>query len=189
MFSAIDYTNRALLLIGASPINSFDDGSTESEVAKVIYPQVRDSLLGMFNWTFAETREQLARELVPATEDYAYSYVLPSDFIRAIGLDDDAGFAVDSYRIVGRHVAVDSTKAYLTYTKRVSEQWFPAYFGSVLVYMLAAEFCVPITEDLARAQALNNEFRRNYAAARNADSQQDTPRVVRDDTLTSVRYF
>jgi hypothetical protein len=43
--TAITLCASALIKIGAQPIASFEDGTAEGEVAKSLYPGVRDALL------------------------------------------------------------------------------------------------------------------------------------------------
>ena len=52
---------------------------------------------------------------------------------------------------------------------------------------LAAEFCIPLTENTSRAQHLAQQADAEFRAARRADSQQATPRAIEDFPLVSVR--
>ncbi len=63
--SDIGLSARALVRIGAAPITSFNDGSAESEIASNLFPQVRDTLLSAYPWSFASAQialDQLVTE-------------------------------------------------------------------------------------------------------------------------------
>jgi hypothetical protein len=49
----------------------------------------------------------------------------------------------------------------------------PAYFRAALVARLAAEFCVPLTENGERAQRLGRRAKEELKVAKLVDSQQD----------------
>ena len=49
----LDICSRALILIGAEPISSFDDGTTEATVAVNMYEDVVQAALVNSRWRFA----------------------------------------------------------------------------------------------------------------------------------------
>ena len=53
--SDIDIASRALILIGAEPITSFTDSSTEATVANAIYEDVVRTTLCSSRWRFNES--------------------------------------------------------------------------------------------------------------------------------------
>jgi hypothetical protein len=56
-----------------------------------------------------------------------------------------------------------------------------------LVARLAAEFCIPLTENSSRAEVLFRLAESELRLARLIDSQQDTPKAIEDFTLTGAR--
>lgn len=186
-YSSVDYCNRALLRLGASAINSFEDGTTEAEACKVLYPQVRDYLLASHPWTFAEAKSQLDRHATAVSGEFDYSFELPLDCIRVVGVVNDT--SMPSYRVIGRAVATDAAECEIVYIRRVPEQWFPPFFQKALVSHLAAELAVPVTEDEQRARALLEQADLELRRARLNDAQQDTPRVLQDNTLLAVHVM
>jgi hypothetical protein len=64
---------------------------------------------------------------------------------------------------------------------------FPAFFVSALVARLAAEFCLPLTENSNRAERLARLADDELRLARLVDSQQSTPGKVEDFTLIEAR--
>ena len=58
--TSIDICARALVMIGASPISSFSDGSTEALVASNVYTDVTEASLTRHRWRFATTQGSLS---------------------------------------------------------------------------------------------------------------------------------
>lgn len=185
--SAIGLSARALLKIGAAPLASFADGTAEAEVAAALYPPVRDALLSAHAWSFATAQARLARLAEPPPADYAHAFVLPGGFLRALSAGTGGRGRGVAYRIQGRHLLADAAGVTLTYVFRPAEEAFPPFFDQALIARLAAEFCVPLTENTARAEVLwrlaDAEFRR----ARLIDAQQDSQPGFEDFTLIQAR--
>ena len=59
--SPVDICSRALILIGAEPITSFDDGNNEALVSSNMYEDVAQSSLVNTRWRFATNQEVLNR--------------------------------------------------------------------------------------------------------------------------------
>jgi hypothetical protein len=57
--SALDIASRALVLIGAEPITSFESNSTEALVASNMYEDVVRSSLCVARWRFATEQATL----------------------------------------------------------------------------------------------------------------------------------
>jgi hypothetical protein len=62
------------------------------------------------------------------------------------------------------------------------------FFVSALVARLAAEFCLPLTENSSRAERLSRLAEDELRLARLVDSQQHTPGRVEDFSLVKVRF-
>ena len=59
--SAIDICSRALILIGAEPITSFDDDTSEALIAGNMYEDIARSNLVSTRWRFATNQAVLNR--------------------------------------------------------------------------------------------------------------------------------
>jgi hypothetical protein len=92
-----------------------------------------------------------------------------------------------AYQIMGEALHCNAEEVVLSYVRRVDESQFPAPFAEALIGRLAAEFCLPLTEDAGRAQLLHTRAELLLKSARNIDSQQATPRALADFPLLSVR--
>lgn len=181
--------SRALIKIGANPIHSFQEGTAESDVAGLLYDMTRDGLLSMHPWSFATAHKSLPRLQAPPLADYSYAYQLPVDFLRALSVGNhDLNTAQrGDYRIHQNLIHTDLTQVMLSYIFRPSEDSLPPFFLGALITRLAAEFCLPITENTSRAKELYRLAQDELRLAKGIDSQQQIPRQLSDFTLINVR--
>ena len=185
--NSIELCSSALLKLGADSISSFEDGTAEAKVAARLYPLVRDAMLSAHPWSFATKKVELAQlAMVPPT-DFAYAHQLPNDFLKALSAGDAVRGRGLTYQIVNWQLHSDAETVVLTYVFRPSEGDFPAYFASALVTRLAAEFCLPLTENTSRADRFTRLAEAELKLAKLVDSQQDTPPKVEDFTLIEAR--
>ncbi len=185
--SDIGLCSRALIKIGAAPINSFNDGSVESEIAGALFPQIRDTLLSAYAWSFATGQIALNRLSVDPIADYDYAYQLPNDFLRAFSAGSGTRGRGLNYRIAGNALHTNAPDVILTYIYRPDEETFPLYFDQALIARLAAEFTIPVTENTSRSETMLSIAEREFQRARQVDAQQDTPGRIEDFTLIDVR--
>jgi len=185
--TALDIASRALLKLGAQSINGFDDGSTEAELANALYGPVRDGLLSAYPWSFATAQATLPRLATPPVADFSYAYQLPDDFLRAMS----AGLAGHGrgvqYRIIGQALHSDAETITLSYIFRADESATPPFFDQALIARLAAELCLPLTENTSRADYLMKIAEAQFRACKSIDAQQDTPNRFEDFTLIGAR--
>jgi hypothetical protein len=185
--SALALCARALLKLGAQPIASLDEGTAEAEVAANLYPGLRDALLAAHPWGFATGQATLPRLAAGPTADFRNAFQLPAGFLRVLSAGSpDRGRGL-AYRILEDRLHCDADQVVLTYIFRPEERAFPPHFAAALAARLAAEFCLPVTENTGRAQMLAAQAEAEFRAARRVDSQQATPRAIEDFPLVSVR--
>lgn len=185
--SNIGLCARALVRLGAAPITSFDDDTVESEIAGILYASVRDALLSAYPWSFATGQVHLTKLSDAPTADYASAFQLPNDFLRAISLGSNGRGRGRRYRILRDALHCNEDAVTLTYIFRPEEEEFPAWFDSALIARLAAEFCIPVTENTSRADTLARFAENEFIRARQIDSQQDSPNRIENFNLIDVR--
>ena len=135
----------------------------------------------------ATAHARLARLALEPTTEFAFAYQLPLDFLRALSAGDEVRGRGMVYQIVNRQLHSDAEEVVLRYLFRPSEGDFPAFFVSARVARLAAEFCLPLTENSTRAERLVALADDELRMARLVDSQQATPGKVEDFTLIQAR--
>lgn len=181
---------RALVMIGAAPISSFEEDTAEAEIARLLYPTIRDGMLAGYPWRFAARGVWLARLASEGAErdprDGSNLFALPRDFIRLLSLENDGG-KIKQFELRDQAVLCDGQSAWLSYVGRLAEGSFPPWFDLALIARLAAEFCLPLTESSARAEYLFKRSEDQFREARLADAQQSTPHAIDDFSLISAR--
>ena len=186
-YNSINICSKALLILGANSISSFNDGTAEAEVAGNLYSLVRDSLLSSYTWSFAVAQRTLAKLENSPLADYQNAFSLPSDFLRVIsGGSGNRGRGLQ-YCIQENRLHTNQEEVNLTYIFRPDESTFPAFFVEALISKLAAEMCLPLTESTSRAGHLADKSEKDINKARLIDSQQATPKRFEDFTLVEIR--
>ena len=179
--------SRALVRLGAAPITSFSDGTAESEIAGAMFGPTRDALLSAYGWSFACAQASLTQLADSPLADYQNAFQLPNDFLRALSAGQSGRGRGLNYRIARRCLHTDAEEVILSYIFRPEEEEFPPYFDMVLIARLSAEFCIPVTENTSRADALFRLADIEFARARQIDAQQDTPNRIENFSLIDVR--
>lgn len=177
--SSIDISSRALILIGAEPITSFTDGTTESLVASNLYEDICRSALSNTRWRFATNQAVLNRLTDAPTGRYDYAYQLPSDtlIVHAVTVNDGQ----IEYQIYGDMIYADTSTqdtVIADYTFRATEENFPSYFTIALQYALASAFASSIARDSSLMNMMTQMADQAMLKARNIDSQQQTTRTI-----------
>ncbi len=183
--SDLDLTNAALVKLGALPIRGFDDADASAAVAATLYPVVAEATLTAHPWSFTLKRAKLTALDAEPLVDFGVRFALPTDFLRALYVDERG--ASPRYALVGGELHTDARDVVLTYQFRPDEAVFPPFFRAALIAKLAAELCLPVTENTARAEALDALAERELERAWAIDRSQETPPLVSDDSLVRVR--
>lgn len=178
---------RALLKVGAQPIQSFYDDMAEAEVALALYQPTRDALLSAYPWRFATTQASLPRLQTAPIADFAYAYQLPNDFLRALSAGHGGNSEGLVFRISRDTLHTDSENVILNYIFKPQEGDMPPFFEYVLIARLAAEFCLPLTESSSRAEVLMRIANQEFDKAKRLDAYQDTPKALLDFNLIDAR--
>lgn len=186
-YTSINICSRALSKLGVEGIVSFEDGTAEAEIAQSLYSLIRDGLLSSYPWSFAVAQKRLPRLKDAPVADYQYVYQMPNDYLRIISAGSGARGRGIEYRISGNTLQTNSSEVIITYIYRVLEEDFPPFFCEVLTSKLAAEFCLSLLDDNAKANGLAKKAEDDIGKARLIDAQQATPKKFEDFTLLEVR--
>ena len=183
--SGIDICSRALILIGANPITSFQDATTEANVAVNVYEDVARAALVNSRFRFATNQEKLPLLSSVPTGRFDVAHQLPTDLLmlHAVTVNDNP----IEYSVYGDKVFSDSAttdELIADYTFRANEKTWPSYFTLAVEYSLAMIFATSIARDSSLATLMQTQAERMMAKARNLDSQQQTTRK-----LTSSRFI
>ena len=177
--SSVDIAARALTLIGANPISSFDDASTEATVANNMYEDVARASLCMARWRFATNQQVLNLLANEPTGRFDQAYQLPSSLLmlHALTVND----LVVDYTVYGDKAFADTNEAdqvVADFTFRAEENTWPSYFTLAVEYQLAAIFAAAIARDDGLMRIMDEKYKVAMSQARTLDSQQQTTRKL-----------
>ena len=185
----VDLCSRALILIGAEPITSFEDGTTEALVSVNMYEDVVRTSLVNTRWRFATNQAILNLLTAAPTGRYDRAYQLPSGYlmVHTATVEDN----IIDYQIYGDKLFADTSASdtvILDYTFRANELEFPSYFTIAVEYALAMVFATSIARDASLAALMEKQATNAMAKARSLDSQQQTTRkLVTSRFITNTR--
>ena len=183
--SGIDVCSRALILIGADPITSFEDNTTEALVSVNMYEDVAQAALTSMRWRFATDQAQLARLLNTPTGRYDAAYQLPSNMLmlNALTINDMAV----PYTIYGDKVfcnVSEQDELIADFIYRAPEENWPSYFTLAVEYTMASVFAGSVARNETLVQIMDQKAGVAMAKARSLDSQQNSTRK-----LTTSRFI
>ena len=174
----VDIASRALVMIGANPIASFTDGTTEANVTNTIYEEIIESSLTRHNWRFATGQQQLSLLADSPTGRFEYAYQIPANpeclKILAVTVND----ALIQYNRYEDKIYLDGfgsqSTVIMDYIFRQDESQFPPYFRLALEFQLASVFAGSIARDSGMIREFGDRAERQYLIAKNTDSQETT---------------
>jgi len=189
--TSIDICARALVMIGAQPISSFSDGSTEALVASNVYTDVCEASLTRHRWRFATTQQSL--NLLTNTPEgrYDYAYQMPTSpevlQIISITVND----YVIPYSRYQDYIYVNSygsnSTLIMDYIYKVDEDYFPPHFRLALEYELASVFAGSVARDSAMIRQFKELAERQFLVAKNIDSAETTTKVLDTSRFINLR--
>lgn len=185
-----DICTRALQRTGASSIDSFDDETTESNVAGREYPLLVETLLSEYRWNFATKRVALGHIAEVPPVGWSDYWQMPADLLVLRGVFLPAGSPIE-YQIDQDKIACNYDEnhiLYAVYTASFEEAYWPSYFTELVTEALEVVFWNAIARNPGQA----NEARKHLEAitkpiARALDGQQRTARQFPPSRLNSIR--
>lgn len=189
---------HALRLLGEGGIASFGD-SPAGQTAGDLYPAVRATVLSCYPWACTKRMRQLARLTAPPPAQWRYAYQLPAH-LRILGAwpSPQPGTAqiVDYDLGEERTLLADAEAVWLHYQIEADEAQWPPYLRQLMIYALAAELAMPITDQTTKAEYWSRqawgtpaEGRKGgwYRIATTADAQGAPPEAIAGFALVDVR--
>ena len=160
-----DIVSQALIMIGEAPISSFTEG-TGGLVAGNIYATTRDDLLTAYRWRFAMRKNSLSRLVDTPRNEWEYAFQLPSDLLMLVRTYPNSTYEVYRDFLYSNNASVD-----IDYVYRPDVGFFPAYFVKALIYKLAEEMAISITNNQGLAERMEMRATKALAKATYVDSQ------------------
>ena len=194
MSTAVSICSNALLSLGANPINSFDDagsgtdtGIDRARLCANLYDTTRDDLLRSHPWNCAIKRVILAPETATPAFDWAYSFLLPEDWLRT----RQVGYYGQElpYKSEGRRLLANVNALPLVYVYRNDiEATWDSQLINLMELRMAWKLAYAITGSTSERDSREQEYERAAKRARNIDGQDDPPETAGDFPLLNGRY-
>lgn len=180
--------NKALTTLGANTIIALTDETQEALYCSEHYDAARDAVLEDNDWTFAMQTFRLGSPVTEldsgsefATVDlhgYANAFAIPADMLRVVRVAKSPRDLVDyndqiMWEIQGRNILCDAGTIYVQGVMRVTDpSFFPPRFVQCLVYFLAANLSLPITESPQRMETMMGRYTFEKMRAQSNDGRQ-----------------
>lgn len=181
IYSDVKIVNIALGRIGAKRIAALSEESKEAREANAIYELMRDEVTARHPWPFAVKRVELAQSADAPSYGFDYAYVLPSDNLRVLEVQDQdlAGEMLKKYVIENGLLLTDDDEVLIKYISRVTDPAkFSPQFVSTFAYRLSAELAMSVAKDtklmLEMRQLYDRTFHGDTAEVANQDHNDDT---------------
>jgi hypothetical protein len=197
----VSICSDALVMLGASAISSFAEGTPAATACSRLYPDLRDTLLSRYPWSWSLRKVQIARLATAPINEWKYAYQLPGDMLTGViavfDSGSDAARPVNyGWEIYGSQLYTNLETVYIDYQETVSESLMPPYFVRLLRMAMAAEVAMVITD-----QASKMEYYRGitfgspgengrgglFREAANIDSRGQLTKSIDDHSLVQVR--
>tara|TARA_Y100001937_G_scaffold85945_1_gene116240 strand:+ start:542 stop:1126 length:585 start_codon:yes stop_codon:yes gene_type:complete len=186
--TAIKICSRASMLIGGSPIQSFTDGTTESDLADAVYEDIVRAVLTSSRWRFATKQFQLNRLTDTPIGRWDATYQLPSDtlMVNAITVQD-LPIEYNIYEDKVFNNANETDEVIVDYIFRASESTWAPYFTLGVEFSIASVFAVSLARDAALSSAMDQQANIQLIKARRLDSQAQTTKKLNTKRFITER--
>jgi hypothetical protein len=192
MVSEVSICNQALGWCGQNRITSLDDDSFRAQLCRENYPFLRDAVMEARMWTFATVRE-VVESLDRDAFDTRYVHSIPANWLKVFrafratsmeNLVDDP-----TYRIEGTKILSCESKLYVWGVQRVTNTGlFSHLFVQCLAARMAADLCMPLTEDRKKQIDFWSLYEAKLEEAAARDGQQGANDYITQDRLVGARH-
>ena len=189
MPSDVSIANQALSFLGADPIISLDDDSTEAKLIKANYANIRVALLEAVNWTFATKWADLIPLAEPPKNQYENAFPLPSTLLRVIFVGIDYNHPERKWRKEGHNIVKDGDTCTIQYIDDVPDaNKFSSLFVQAFAQRLAADLSIALTNSRSLQETHFQLFESKMTEARRIDQLQGKSRRIRSRWIENGRY-
>ncbi len=203
--SQLEVSNAALSILGATPLESLDDGSAEGDAAKAVWRTARLAVFSRANWNCLRHVIQpseadkddirTVENIDISLEGWRKAYLIPATFVSLIGLANRNGGNLEinpqtrtAYdMILGKYVVVyDQGQIAMKYTRDLGPESWPRYLESVIIKQMAVNLALLLTDDDDKVQSFTKIYEMEVQEAIYLDSQAVPQRPI-PDMITRIR--
>ena len=184
MATSIQICNLALRSVGSSTITALTDDSEQARILSDIYTLIRDEVMEAHPWNFAIKRAELTAYDDTPEFDYDYMYVLPTDCLRVLRMEDKSV----EFKIEGGYLLTDETPAEILYIAKITDaSMYNPRFYAALAARLASELAFPLANSKTLGEAKYKEYLLKLKKAKSVDGQEGTLDQPDDDSWLDDR--
>ena len=191
----------ALIMLGASPLSSFSDGTDAAQICDRLYDDLKDSLIASYPWSWSFKKVQLAQLAETPINEWKYYYQLPGDRlsgVRAVFNSSASGMRPiqRGWEILQDRLMTSEDQIWIDYQYSPTEALLPTYFVLLLKYAMAADIAETVTDQITKADYFERkafgspgENRRGgqMRVAMNIDGANKSVERIEDYSLIAVR--
>lgn len=158
MTTRIEMLNRALLRIGADPLQNETEPTAPVHLA--VYDSVADYLAGVHPWSFLKQTRRLPRLAAAPAQHYAYAFQLPPDragALRAVYASAERRQPTTDYHLEGDRLLTDHPEIWATILALRSPGYWPGDFREGFTLLLMSELSFSVREDQAARERLRRD--------------------------------
>jgi len=184
MATSVGICSAALLQLGKSPINDFEEDTDLARLCSNLYPIERDALLRENDWNCATRRVVLALLAEGPAFGFGAQFALPGDFLRLKSVGDQLIGSPNcmAFRIEGQRILASGTTLAPVYIWRNDQE---ASWDSKLVELMTArmlwKLAYPVTASTSLRDELKTEYQAMVRVARAIDSQENPSDALSDE--------
>lgn len=208
MTTEIDICNKAIARLAGAFVTSssglaadLDNSSLEAKLCRANYPIIRDVVTEDRVWSFALKRaildvpsltkplfgfDQQFSKPVDALNIWRVHY----DMFNAVYVDGQSDVPTD-WRVEGDMILANAEKIFVEYIRRMDQpgdiDLFTPQFMDTLSIRLAAEICIPLTQNGSLFGSLSQEYEARKLEAYAINGSQAKHETFRSTQLTRVR--
>ena len=177
--SRLEIANKALGILGANQIKTWEDHTLEAEAVRKMYQPALDSVLAESDWTFAIKRQllELSEDKKPAWGEGNY-FELPPDLIKIVDVMDRC----IPWRREGNYIFSRASEFGLVYVARcIDATYYPSYFIDALASKLAVDMCYLLTNSTEKTSFLIELYEGQYLPiAKTKNAREKSSPVIED---------
>lgn len=194
MSSLIQIYNAALARVAASRVSDPDlevDNARGVELCQDLYPIVKETTLAESAWSFA-SRKQKLDSIIAGDDDFnrGNRFLIPSDVIRVhrvFRTPQAPEWDQADWEREEQYIYVKLDVIYCHFIIDVSENKMPGYFVDAMSTRLAAEICMPITENPRLMRELWELYGAKITEAKSMDGSQGRSERTSPGSLNMAR--
>lgn len=157
----VEVVNLALSELGSALVTTLGDATVPgSHYGELNYNSALDQLLRLHPWSFATKEAVLAQKPSAESEEWAYSYALPSGFVRLTKIiGDSVELNEESFSRDANGIHCDAQPISIQYISNdIQPSDYDPDFLAAFVALLASKLAVPVKQDRSLKQAMREEY-------------------------------